>query len=70
MGWMAAFIYKDLQELLPEASIQWIIIGGAFYTVGVFFYLFEKMKFNHFIWHLFVLGGSISHWIAVWYLIA
>ena len=66
MGWMAVFIYNDLQVNLPEESILWILIGGAFYTTGVFFYLFEKMKFNHFIWHLFVLGGSLSHWVAVW----
>ena len=67
MGWLAIFIIKPLYLELPRESFYWIVSGGIFYTVGVYFYLHEKMKFNHLVWHLFVLGGSLSHFIAVCY---
>ena len=41
--------------------------GGIVYTVGVVFYLFQRIPFNHAIWHLFVIGGSVCHFYAVYY---
>lgn len=65
MGWMAIFIIEPITQLVPPYSLIWIMVGGAFYTLGVVFYLWDRLKYNHVIWHFFVLGGSISHVIAV-----
>ena len=67
MGWMALFAIKPLL-LLPMQCYTWIIIGGAIYSIGVIFYKWESLPFNHTIWHIFVLGGSISHFIAMFYI--
>ncbi len=67
MGWMALFIMKPLMQSVSSTCFQWIVVGGAFYTIGVIFYLWERLYHNHFIWHLFVLGGSISHFLAVYF---
>ena len=67
MGWMAMIAIKPLQTL-PEKTFFWIMTGGIIYSIGVIFYKWESLKFNHPIWHLFVLGGSISHFIAMFYL--
>ena len=67
MGWMAMVAIKPLLAL-PEKTFFWIITGGIIYSLGVIFYKWESLRFNHAIWHLFVLGGSISHFIAMFYL--
>jgi hemolysin III len=67
MGWMVVLIIKPLVETVPTICFTWIAIGGACYTIGVIFYLWEKLYHNHLIWHLFVLAGSLSHFVAVWY---
>ena len=67
MGWLAVFIIKPLYEELPRLSFYWILAGGLFYTFGSLFYMKKNLKYNHFIWHLFVLAGSIAHFIAVYY---
>ena len=64
MGWMAVIAIKPLLNL-PIESFTWIITGGVIYSIGVIFYKWESIPFNHTIWHLFVLGGSISHFIAI-----
>jgi len=51
--------------LLPIEAIYWMIAGGVFYTVGAVFYLVKKIPYNHAIWHLFVLAGSIAHFVAI-----
>ncbi len=67
MGWMAVFKIGTFYKYLPiEASI-WILVGGMFYSIGTFFYSNEKMKYHHAIWHIFVLCGSISHFIAIYF---
>lgn len=65
MGWMAVIAIKPLIEALPVAGLVWVAAGGLFYTLGVIFYLWEKLTFNHAIWHLFVLGGSVCHFFAI-----
>ena len=66
MGWIAIFVIKPLFLAMPFQGLVWILIGGIFYSLGVFFYATDK-KFYYFhaIWHLFVLAGSISHFVVV-----
>ena len=67
MGWMAIVAIKPLLSL-PGESFRWILIGGLIYSIGVIFYKWDNLPYNHTIWHLFVLGGSISHYVAVFYI--
>jgi len=65
MGWMVVVAVKPLYALLPLGGIECIVAGGLCYTVGVVFYVWEKLRFSHTLWHLFVLAGSICHFFAV-----
>ncbi|TEW55283.1 hemolysin III family protein [Psychromonas sp. RZ22] len=68
MGWICIFKYSALQIAIPGAGITWLTIGGIAYTVGIIFYIlddFNKLKHAHGIWHLFVLMGSLSHFISI-----
>lgn len=66
MGWLSMVAVKPLLQVLPGAGFFWLLAGGIFYTVGVVFYaLGEKVLYAHGIWHLFVLAGSISHYVTV-----
>ncbi|MCK0190271.1 hemolysin III family protein [Arenibacter sp. F20364] len=65
MGWL---IVLDLDNLLINTTtvgLGALFLGGAFYTLGILFYAIERIPYNHFIWHLFVLGGAISHWCFI-----
>lgn len=66
MGWMAIFALKSLIQNLPPAGLYWLLAGGLFYMIGVAFYLSERVRFNHAIWHVFVLLGSASHYVTVY----
>lgn len=70
MGWMIIFVAKPVFTTLPYDCLAWIAAGGAFYTIGVLFYRWESLRYHHAIWHLFVLGGSLSHYIAIWKIVA
>lgn len=65
MGWMVVVAMKPLIDTLSVASFGWLLAGGVLYTAGTFFYHREKMRFAHAVWHLFVLGGSVCHFVAV-----
>ncbi len=65
MGWMAIFILKPMFTHLEVLTIALIIAGGLSYTGGVYFYAKDHKRYHHFIWHLFVLAGSILHFIAI-----
>ncbi len=65
MGWLIVFQLPALIELLPLGGLWLLIAGGLSYTVGVVFYLLKKIPYAHMIWHIFVLGGSICHVLAV-----
>lgn len=67
MGWFIIIAIKPLIATVATLGIMWLIIGGLFYTFGTVFYLWHKLPYNHAIWHLFVLAGSISHFIAVFF---
>ncbi|HEX7504939.1 MAG TPA: hemolysin III family protein [Syntrophales bacterium] len=65
MGWVAVVAIKPLLEALPAGGFDWILAGGLVYTAGAFLYLWKRLPYNHAIWHLFVLGGSACHYVAV-----
>lgn len=67
MGWMALFKINVFYEHLPPLALIWILIGGVFYSVGTIFYSKTKWPYNHAIWHIFVLCGSIGHFIAIYF---
>jgi hemolysin III len=66
MGLVILIAFKPLVENLHFNGLMWLIAGGVSYISGVFFYLAKKMPFAHGIFHLFVLGGSFCHFIAIY----
>lgn len=66
MGWLIVIALKPLWHSLPRAGVVWLISGGLIYTSGVYFYVWDKkMPHFHGIWHLFVLAGSLCHYITI-----
>ena len=59
MGWVIIFAIKPLIASMPSISLVFLIIGGAFYTLGIIFYAIKKVKYFHSIWHLFTIAGSV-----------
>ncbi|MCA9950933.1 MAG: hemolysin III family protein, partial [Anaerolineales bacterium] len=65
MGWMCLLLFKEMLLKVPPWGVAFLITGGIVYTLGVIFYAWEKLPYNHAIWHLFVLGGSVFHFLAI-----
>lgn len=68
MGWVCTINFSELQAALPPAGLVWLTTGGIAYTTGIIFYLLDhhkKIPHAHGIWHLFVLFGSICHFISI-----
>ncbi len=66
MGWLALIAIQPILQNVPGWGVFWLIAGGVSYTAGiVFFVIDERVRFTHFVWHLFVLGGTACHFIAV-----
>jgi hemolysin III len=65
MGWLAVVAARPLYHSLPAAGLGWLVAGGLLYSGGVIFYRWERLRYGHFVWHLFVLGGSACHFWAV-----
>lgn len=68
-GWMGLLVIVPLYHALPLPSFVLVLVGGVCYTLGVAFYSWEKLPFNHAIWHLFCLAGSVTQFIAVFFLL-
>jgi hemolysin III len=66
MGWMIVFVIEPIVQNVPNDILSWILIGGISYTTGVYFYVRDKKSYFHAIWHCFVLGGTISHYIFIY----
>ncbi|MFD2519230.1 PAQR family membrane homeostasis protein TrhA [Salinimicrobium flavum] len=66
MGWIIIFAIKPLVENLSEAGLWWLFSGGVSYTVGAVFYSINRIDYNHALFHLFVLGGSLCHYMAIY----
>jgi len=69
MGWMIVFAWNDLINNINQVSLIYLVLGGVLYSLGTIFYSWKICKFNHMIWHIFVIMGSISHFFAVYYLV-
>jgi hemolysin III len=69
MGWLIVIAAKPFYEHLPASGLAWLVAGGLAYTLGVaFFTTDERVRYGHFIWHLFVIAGTTCHYFAVlWY---
>lgn len=66
MGWMVLIALKPLVAVLPVAGVLWLVAGGLLYTLGIVFYALDrKLRYAHGIWHLFVLAGSVCHYLAI-----
>ncbi len=65
LGWLIVIAIKPLFEVMEPGGLWMLLIGGLFYTFGVIFYVWDSLPFNHAIWHLFVMAGSISHFLMV-----
>ena len=65
MGWLALFVGQELARSLSAGGMAWLISGGLAYTLGVLFYVWKKLPYNHAIWHLFVLAGSLCHYTTI-----
>jgi len=65
MGWLIVLSAERLLEAVPPGCLAWLTAGGLLYTGGVIFFAWKRLPYNHAIWHLFVLAGSICHYIAV-----
>ena len=65
MGWLAVFIIRPLATHLPLGGLLWLVAGGVAYTGGVLFYHWERMRYSHLVWHLFVLAGTSCHFVAI-----
>jgi hemolysin III len=68
MGWLALIAIRPLWVHVPVAGWLWLIAGGLSYTAGIAFYAAERVRYGHFVWHVFVLLGTVCHFVAVlWY---
>jgi len=67
MGWLIVVVIKPLAAALPAEGLFWLVGGGVLYTIGSFFYLNRRIPYHHAVWHLFVMAGSIAHFVVVFY---
>ncbi len=65
MGWIAVLALPALVQALTGPQLAWLLAGGAAYSVGIVFYAWKSLPFNHAIWHLFVLAGSACHFLVL-----
>ena len=66
MGWLGIVAIRPLVDALGPAGLAWLLAGGIFYTAGIAFYAADKrLPIGHGIWHLFVLAGSVAHYLAI-----
>jgi hemolysin III len=65
LGWLCIVAIKPMLTLIPAGALAWLVAGGVAYTSGVFFFASKRVRHAHAIWHLFVLTGSVCHYLAV-----
>jgi hemolysin III len=64
-GWLALIAARPMTLAIPFPALFWLVAGGITYTIGVLFFVNQRLRFSHFVWHLFVLAGSTCHFLAV-----
>ena len=69
MGWMIVFDWNDLVSNINTVSFVFLVMGGILYSLGTIFYTWKLFKFNHMIWHIFVILGSAAHVVSVYFLV-
>ncbi|MCF7560924.1 hemolysin III family protein [Sabulilitoribacter multivorans] len=67
MGWLIVFDFSNLSNTISNDGVLLLFAGGLAYTVGIVFYVFQKIPFNHVIWHLFVLAGAVCHFFMIFF---
>jgi hemolysin III len=69
MGWLILIAVNPLYERVPASGLLWLVAGGVAYTLGVAFFVSDsRLRYGHFVWHLFVMTGTTCHYFAVfWY---
>ena len=65
MGWLCVIALREMLATIPSGGLILLVVGGVIYTVGIIFYVWKRVPYNHAIWHLFVMGGSICHYLAI-----
>jgi hemolysin III len=65
MGWIILPAIKPLYDSTPDTAFVLLIAGGACYTIGTYFFLKDRKKYYHSVWHMFVLGGTVLHFFSV-----
>jgi hemolysin III len=66
MGWLVLVALVPLLKALGPAGFAWVAAGGLFYTIGIVFYALDsRLKHGHGVWHLFVIAGSVTHYVAI-----
>ncbi|MBQ3319081.1 MAG: hemolysin III family protein [Spirochaetia bacterium] len=70
MGWIIVVAWKPLLASVDRGFLWWVFGGGLLYTLGAIFYVFQHIKGFHVIWHLFVLGGTVMHYLGIMFYIA
>ena len=66
MGWLALLVIDDMQRFLSGQSLTLLVAGGLAYTIGALFYVLKNVRYTHAIWHIFVLIGAGSHFLAIY----
>ena len=64
-GWLALIAVRPMMLAIPFAALFWLVAGGVAYTTGVLFFVNQRLRYSHFIWHLFVLAGTSCHFLAL-----
>jgi hemolysin III len=64
-GWLGVIFIRPLALTVPWSAIVWLVVGGIAYTAGTLFFANERLRYAHFVWHLFVLAGTSCHFAAV-----
>jgi hemolysin III len=65
LGWLVVIAIRPLVTQVSPAGVAWLVGGGLFYTGGVVFYVWERLRYGHAVWHVFVAAGSTCHFLAV-----
>lgn len=65
MGWQIVLAFRPLLNSISTLGLVMVIVGGVVYSIGVIFYVLDKVPYMHTVWHCFVLAGSVCHWVAI-----
>jgi hemolysin III len=66
MGWIVLWTGGDFFRAMPQEVMYLVLAGGIIYSIGVVFFLWEKLKWNHAVWHSLVLAAAVCHYLAIY----